>query len=243
MNKHTLYYNLLDAFAEGRPARTGCPICRLSSQAVDRYLGHLLYESVNDLDVRRGIRRSQGFCSHHAWQLQQKGDALGIAIIHQDVIKNIVRALRRRRRPGPGPLSARWLRSLLPGAVSEFAQRLAKELAPRGECPACRQRVEVEDAYLQTLLQHAADPELLALWRDSDGVCWPHFQRALQLVQDEAALRVLTDMELAHFGRLCDELGEFIRLHDHRLGGKGFGSERDSWIRAIGTVSGWHSEC
>ena len=53
MNKHTLYYNLRDAFAE-----EGCPICRLCSQAVDRYLDHLLYESVNDPGVRRNIRRS-----------------------------------------------------------------------------------------------------------------------------------------------------------------------------------------
>jgi hypothetical protein len=237
MNKHTLYYNLRDAFTE-----QGCPICHLSSRAMDRYLDHLLYESVNDPRVRRNIRRSQGFCREHAWELQRKGDALGIAILHHDVITNIVRALNGERGYGPRVSLTRWLRRVLPGVASEAAHRLAKRLASTGECTACRQRGSIERAYLETLLQHCADPELLALWRASDGLCWPHFQRAVRLVRDEVPLRVLTDMESIHLGHLRDELGEFIRRHDYRLADKGFGSESDSWIRAVAKVSGGHSQ-
>ncbi len=237
MNKHTLYYNLRDAFAE-----EGCPICRLCSQAVDRYLSHLLYESVNDPGVRWDIRRSQGFCKEHAWQLQRKGDVLGIAIIHQDVIAAISRILRREGGYKLCLSPTYWLRKVLPGAVSEAARQLAKGLAPTGVCPACRQRTEVELAYLETLLQHYTDPELQALWRTSGGLCWPHLQRALPLVRDEAPLRLLIEMELPHFEKLCDELSEFIRRHDYRFGSKGFGSESDSWIRAIAKISGWHGQ-
>lgn len=236
MNKHTLYYNLRDAFAE-----EGCPICRLCSQAVDRYLDHLLYESVNDPGVRRNIRRSWGFCKEHAWQLQQKGDALGIAIIYQDVIATILRTLSRAQKPGLH-FPTHWLRRALPGAASEISHQLAKRFAPAGECPACLHRAEVEYAYLETLLQHHADPELISLWRASNGLCWPHFQQALQLVQDEATFHLLIDMELAHLSRLCSELREFIRHHDYHFVDQGFGSEGDSWIRAIAKVSGWRNQ-
>ena len=237
MNRHTLYFNLHDALNE-----EGCPICRLRSQAMHHYLKHLLYESVNDLDVRESIRRSHGFCTEHAWQLQQKGDALGIAIIHQDVISNISRALSGTQQYRPHSLLIRWVRTLLHRVGPEAARQLTKELAPRGECPACQKRTEVEQAYLETLLQHYTDPELLALLHTSDGLCWPHLQRALQLVRDETALRLLVETELAHFERLRDELGEFIRRHDHQWGTRGFGSERDSWLRATAKVSGWHHQ-
>jgi hypothetical protein len=234
MNRHTLYYNLRDAFTE-----EGCPLCRLCSRAVDRYLEHLLYESVNDPRIRRNIRLSQGFCKEHAWQLQQKGDALGIAIVYHDVMVNILRALGREGGYGAHPSPTQRLRRLLPEVASQAARRLAERLAPTRRCTACLQGAEVERAYLETLLQHCADRELLALWRTSDGLCWPHLQHGLRLARDEATLRRLIDVELPHLEHLRDELSEFIRRHDYRLGGKGFGSEGDSWIRAVAKISGW----
>jgi len=237
MNRHTLYYNLQDAFAE-----KGCPICRLCSQAVDRYLEHLLYESVNDFEVRRSIRQSQGFCKKHAWQLVQRGDLLGIAIIHQDVIRNIQRMLQREQRQRQRLSGAHWLRRMLPAQVAQAAHRLATRLAPTRECPACRKRVEVQDAYLETLLQHCGDRQLLAAWRASEGLCWPHVQCAVNLIRQEETLLLLIQQELAHLGSLGSELREFIRRHDYRLGSRGFGAESDSWVRAIAKVSGWEGQ-
>jgi hypothetical protein len=237
MNRHTLYYNLHDAFAE-----EGCPICRLCSQAVDRYLEHLLYESVNDLEVRRNIRQSQGFCRKHAWQLLQRGDLLGIAIIHQDVILTIQRMLHREQRQRLHLSRAHWLRRVLPASVTQAAYRLATRLAPIRQCPACQKRVEVQDAYLETLLQHCADLQLLTAWRASDGLCWPHVQCAIGLIREEETLLLLMDLELAHFGHLGSELREFIRRHDYRLGSRGFGSASDSWVRAVTKVSGWEGQ-
>jgi len=227
MARHMLYYNLCDAFAE-----RGCPICRLGIQAVDRYLDHLLYESVNDPGIREEVRQSWGFCREHAHQLEQLHDALGIAIIYQDVISHILRAVGTGQPRGSRTLLARGL-----GMPLKPAHQLAEQLRPAGICPACRKRAEVEGVYLDTLLQHAADPELLALWRASDGLCWPHFQQALRLVRDETALRLLMEVEMAHFQRLRDQLDDFIRRHDYRWGSKGF-VEGDSWRQAVAKVSG-----
>ncbi len=237
MDRHTLYYNLHDAFAEN-----GCPICRLCTKAVDRYLEHLLYESVNDFDVRRNIRQSQGFCRKHAWQLLQRGDLLGIAIIHQDIILTIQRMLRREQRNRLRLSRAQWLRRVLRETVAQAAHRLATSLAPLRQCPACQKSIEVQGAYLETLLQHCADPQLQAAWRTSDGLCWPHIQYTIGLIRQEETLVLLMDLELAHFAHLGSELREFIRRHDYRLGSRDFGSESDSWARAVTKVSGWEGQ-
>ena len=78
-------YDLLEACHQ-----SGCPVCRLADRYVRSYLKHLFYESVNDLDLRKTLRLSQGFCAEHAWlAVEEKlGDRLGWALIYQDVIHN-----------------------------------------------------------------------------------------------------------------------------------------------------------
>ena len=237
MSRHTLYHNLHEAFS-GR----GCPVCRLSSATVDRYLQSLLYQSVNDLDVRRYIRRSQGFCSEHAWALLERGDALGIAIIHQDVIVNIRRKLVAERPRYPRGTARLWLRAAVPRMAVQAIRRIARSIAPTETCQACAKRGAARDAYLETLLQHTRDPQMLSAWRASDGLCWPHFRRLVELVRDEDSLEVAIEMELAHLGQLGSELREFISRHDYRIGSTGFGAESDSWRRAVAAVSGWQDE-
>jgi hypothetical protein len=232
-NRHSLYYNLYDALAQ-----TGCPICRLSAQGLERYLAHLLYECVNDLDVRESIRLSQGFCQEHAWRMQARGDPLGIAIIHQDILTNILRALSGERPREAGSLTWAGLAKLMPRAVTDVARRLADRVAPLGRCPACQKRDEIERAYLDTLIQHLSDQRLLSRLRNTDGLCWDHFRCALQLVHDEPTLDLLVEIEVSQLQDLRDELAEFIRHHDYHWSDSRSGPEGDSWIRAVAKVSG-----
>jgi hypothetical protein len=80
-SRHITYHDLRDALAE-----PGCPLCRRVARAVDRYLRALLYESVNDPEVREGLRASQGFCRQHAWQVQRRASPLSIAILWRDLL-------------------------------------------------------------------------------------------------------------------------------------------------------------
>ena len=65
MPKDTLYFELLDACAE-----TGCPICRLSLESVQRHLDGALYEFVNDIEARAVLRVARGYCNDHAWDVR-----------------------------------------------------------------------------------------------------------------------------------------------------------------------------
>lgn len=79
--KHSVYFNLLDAFREG------CPLCYLANKSASRYLDNLLYEHVTDPQTRQQIKKAMGFCNKHAWQLQKSGESLGISIIYEDLLK------------------------------------------------------------------------------------------------------------------------------------------------------------
>jgi len=240
-SKTRAYYELRDALgAEGESGQGGCLICHLTLRAVTRYLDSLLYEMVNDLDVRQGIRQARGFCHEHAWQLREVGGgALGVAIIHRDVIGTVLKLLRQGEyRPGQQISLGRLQEALDVGRPAAATADLVRGLEPQQECPACRERSIMEDLYLSALLGHLDDEEIAPALRRSSGLCFPHFRRALQLVRDERTFRRLVDLQLASLDSLVGDLDEFIRKHDYRFQKEGFGDEGDAWLRAIAQVSG-----
>lgn len=232
--KHTTYYELRDALAED-----GCPICRLAQKSVARFLDGLIYENVNDPGIREDIREARGFCNLHAWQLRDHGGALGIAIIHHDVLEDAMEAIEAAQYQ---PTS--WLPSLNRRRVSDgepaspATAPLANDLLPQRRCPACRRRDDTARSYIGTLFQHVEDPELNRALRESHGLCLPHFRQALQQVPDESTFKILTETQLDIWRHLRDELSEFIRKQDYRFHDEGLGAEGTSWSRAIAQISG-----
>src|ERR1051325_10587993 len=129
-------YDFINACRE-----TGCPVCRMESVTVERYIDRLFYESVNDIETRERLRVSLGFCREHAWLAVDKklGNALGIAIIYQDVINNVLRELQSNSQP---PATQRWSNLLkqIPEQVGTKIKRVLYALTPQKHCLACQQR-------------------------------------------------------------------------------------------------------
>jgi hypothetical protein len=218
MQKDMQYFDLLEACAG-----PGCPVCRLSYKFVRRYVDSILYEFVNDPEVRAEIRQARGYCNEHAWwMLDVAGAGLGIAIIQRDVVETVLDVTQ----------------TLSDGRnARQGAQELLKRLQPAAECPACAHRRTMEDITLHALLSHIDDPDLTMALAGSSGLCLPHFSRALELVEDADTLKQLVALQRRTLTELRDELAEFIRKNDYRFRHEGFGKEGDSWRRAIGIVS------
>jgi len=83
IDRHMPFFRLLDAARE-----PGCLLCRLISTHTRRHIESVLYESVNDVGFRDGWRAARGFCHRHAWILAEFKDALGTAILYEDVINH-----------------------------------------------------------------------------------------------------------------------------------------------------------
>ena len=210
----------------------GCPFCALVPAALERYCRTLLYEQVNDIDLRANLRASQGFCAAHGEMLRQARSALGSAIIHRDVLNTLARSLE--AEPPPANTSRHWLRTLVdPGRPTpDLALGVAEP------CPACQRVRERELHYADTLLLNWRDERLQRKFSSSAGLCLSHLRLTLARTGNPAQFEALRDAHLAKWRDLIAELDEFIRKNDYRFADKEIGAEGTSWSRAIDLVSG-----
>lgn len=226
------YYNLRDALTQ-----PGCAVCRMRGEAVDRFLETLLWENVNDIDIRDDIRRARGFCREHAWAMADKQVSLGTAIIMQDVLKNSLRALDGASYRDSSLLLLR--QAVGSGQPNPGAAELATQLAPQAPCLVCIRAEEMEGVHLDNLVEHMLDEDgLLAAFESSDGLCLGHFRQAMIRVRNEAIFEALIDVQRAVWERLVDQLGETIRKSDYRFRDELWGEESGAWLRALYAVAG-----
>jgi hypothetical protein len=227
-------FELLDACHE-----PGCPVCRLERKSVERYLDNQFYENVNNPDLREWLRNSLGFCHEHAWLTIDKrlGDALGFAIIYNDII---LTTLKRLDEDTPTEALGRWARLLkgVPEQVSAQVQKVLYVLTPKKHCPACHQRDEMTKICISTLVDELAKDEMAEALQASDGLCLPHLKLALQNVKSAPTCEILLTIHREKLISLQAELAEFIRKNDYRFMSEGFGGEGNSWLRAVALMIG-----
>lgn len=220
--------------------KSGCPVCRVENQRVDHYIQSVFYEKVNDRELRAYLRESLAFCNRHAWRATEPGlsDALGVAIIYNDVLGNVLKQV-----PAGQPAGGAGMRlsGLFGGAgrnLAGAARRLVQRLIPGRPCPVCVQEEEIYRLVLSELLEAFHREDLQRALQGSSGLCLPHLRQALETSQDEATQAALIALEREKIEALRAELGEFIRKNDYRFRGETFGPERDAWKRAIRMVNG-----
>jgi len=234
--RSTSFFELREALAG-----TGCAMCRLAARAADRYLESLLWESVNDPGVRDAIRQARGFCHAHSKGLMRHGASLGVAIIARDVLKDVLEVLQ--KESGFQSLSSWSLRrfheTVVPGQPSAATAGTVAQLMPQVICPACAWVEQMERIYLGMLLDHLLDQDgLLADYRASDGLCLPHFCRALALVRDRATFDTLVDAQRFIWQALVDQLDEAVRKNDWRFRDEPKGEEMKAWLKALAALAG-----
>ena len=216
-------------------AQPGCAFCRLLDAHADRLIDAILFEMVNDVKMRDELNAARGLCRRHAPLMVRTGSALGAATMMQGVIKVLLR-----QAAGGEATPGSRLRALLRGVEDgPAAESLSAALAPTAPCPVCAYETTYTAHYAQTLLRQAMPGSaVVAAYEASDGWCLPHFRDVLAQAAPGPAPAWLPAAQSAIWGRLNDELEEFLRKSDYRFQKEPFGAERDSWQRAISAVSG-----
>lgn len=87
-------YELLDCIRQ-----PGCPLCRLATDACERWLCTLFREQVNDGLTRERLRHGRAFCVRHAEQALRIGDPLSSSILYGDLLRRALEALPRKWDP------------------------------------------------------------------------------------------------------------------------------------------------
>ncbi len=216
-----LYLELLEALQGD-----GCAVCRLARRASASYLRGLIYEGITDVKLRQALRDARGFCYQHGWRVaNQRGSVLGTAIIYQDVVNTLVKAL-----DAAGDAPSR----LFGRPRGEWP----RDLAASAECPACVLERDGARRAATLLLKHLDDEAIAAAYARAGGLCLPHLQLTLSHASPSAA-RTLAGWQAAAWARLRGELDELIRKHDYQFTSEPvLAEEADAWRRAVAAVVG-----
>ncbi len=231
-SKFISFFQLVEACGKDE-----CPVCRCVREDSLRYMRSLMYEQVTDPTTRGDLQDSWGFCNWHAWMLKELSDeALGTAIIYEDLLRTALSRLRRLLlRVGRGKLKGGWLSRLIRRRprIPLLDARRRKTV-----CPACRHGRFNEETYLQTILEFAGDPEFDRAFSQSSGVCLPHLLHLIELGRHHPRLELVLKKTEAQWRRLQEYLKGFIDKHDYRATEKFTEEEARSWCQAMEMLTG-----
>jgi hypothetical protein len=128
--------------------RPGCPVCRYTAEAGDRYLAWFALEGHADTVTITRLCSSLGMCARHTRALMsQPGAARRLTAVH----RYLVRAAR---------------------------DRLAGRPARPADCPACEHDDGAAGRSLDVLLEGLADDLVRERYRELGGLCVPHLRAA-----------------------------------------------------------------
>jgi hypothetical protein len=229
------YLDLLEAL--GQP---GCAFCRLSEASARRYFDAVLWEMVNDPQVRAELNAARGYCPQHNRLLERAGAALGVAILSKGVLRTLLDVLASTPIETAGDSVVQGLlRGVDRSGPSRVTAKLVAALEPQLTCPVCLHQRDRERELSSVLLAYLEDPGTLgAAYEISDGLCLGHFRQTLSQASSPREAQALVRLQRLVWDRLHGELEEFIRKNDVRFREEGFGPEKDSWRRALAALGG-----
>lgn len=222
-----------------RALRTpGCPICNIKVQASDRYFRFFLHENVNDVATRIILQGSMGFCKKHAWQCQEMEardykDGMKHGILYEWLLQTILNKIPEIRQSllAPEEPQPRFWQKKKPASKPS-------PLARTRYCPVCVSESEAENLYLRILVNGLADASVLAAYQAGDGLCLPHFLRAMNLEIEKEHLLKLCDLQMARIKGLIPHLTSYVEKHDYQNKEPYTEEELASLIKAVQLMVG-----
>jgi hypothetical protein len=199
--------------------KPGCPVCTLIHRAGTRYMEGTFNESMLDPDVRQKLVKSLGFCFNHTWQSinLKLSDALGQAILYQDLVKDAIKRIEENGQ--------------------NSGSQLTNALEPVAACPACLIEEAALERILGTITVALRNEDFVTEFKQSSGLCLPHLQRLLPKLDRKRQATIL-GFQSACLENLKGELAEFIRKSDYRFRDESIGKEGDSYKRAADMIHG-----
>lgn len=181
---------LIDTLSE---KNQNCPVCRLINESIEKLVDTILYELVNDPEIRTNFRNS-GLCKRHAEIIERYLERhpelglLGIAIIYEDMLQNQIDLI----------------------SQNDFDSIKNKN------CYLCERENEVEKTYISSFIRIFSENDGLDLFEKSSCIlCFDHYYRISTIVDESFAER-LKKIQSAKLSNLKDQLSIFIQKHDYR---------------------------
>ncbi len=210
-----------------RSPRT-CPICAFVDEGVRNHIDALFYERATDVATRETIRAARGFCRYHARSVSRHADALGTALILKDVLTNDLRDIDKGLYDHPPGKSTSGLRLFGPKPP---------HVPERAECPLCVVEADIEALAVDSFFEGLGDGEFSALFRQSEGLCIPHFRLGYERCRDETRWATVVEIEKEALHGLTAELEALSLKYDYRSHDQPSVAEADAWRHGLNVTS------
>lgn len=229
------YFDLVESFH-----KPGCTICNLMQRDVQQFIDNMLFEYANEPGLRREFSAGRGVCIEHGLMLKNNkiGNVIGVTRLYQDTLDDLLKILNETPVGTIEPKAFQRLRGAPPKADGEA---LADLLEPTEGCIACERLDEYETMYLDMLNRYMLDERFYEAYRQSNGICLPHFRKALRHIESPDAARALVRLQRDIWSSLREEMAVFFEKQNYEHIGEPIGAEGDSWIRAILRMAGERS--
>lgn len=190
--KDILYVSFNDAIKAG-----GCPICVYLDRAQRGSIESILYEHVNDVEIRKKLIKSLGLCSYHAW--------LMISIALENPLYGKL---------GPAIIYEHMLREYINHLGGKF---LAFEEV-NSKCFLCRDLFKSEKEAISIFAERVETTDLLDRYskNKSSVLCYRHYAAVVKTLSSEVLKRKLAEIQRRKIELILRSLGSFIEKHDYR---------------------------
>jgi hypothetical protein len=185
---------------------------------MERYFEGLLYEKVNDSELRRRFRRAGGFCNTHSFQFAAYHDGLAGSILYRDLLVT-------------------WLGEGFDFPVEEASGVLSG-------CPACRVKAKTEENYVSLTADFLEDEQLKRALLSSDGLCLRHVAVLAKRLREgrRSMPSWLMEFQRDVVKRIVSDLSAYVDACNFSLGEARPSLSREqelAWKRAVRKVAGF----
>jgi hypothetical protein len=203
-----------------------CFLCALEDEIERKYIDTYLLELVMDAKARERLVGGGGFCNHHFYRMlaiatrPDSSDGHGIALISQSIIEKTVQDLQKQRKRGK----------------EVFRQTIG--------CPACVHLANLMEIYNRKIVELfcSRNEEFLGLFKDSKGLCIPHFLSLLTMLEntkfDEDIVRIVFEVEKKNLQRLKLELSEYVKKQSYEFSNVDRKALEDVPLRSVQKIVG-----
>jgi hypothetical protein len=225
--------------------REGCPVCTVVLEYLERLIDNWEYEGFSDVAHRYELIHSRGFCPLHTWQLAQRSNAFRLGLIYNEILTDVEQKLDHDYRTLVATddtaskresVLKRWRRKWF-----HQGDEALQKVNPRfDQCPFCRNRSNVEQRVVSTLVQQLRSEEMRLLLSQSTGLCLVHLEQARHQaeIEEPTVSGHILACQLTCTRRVLEELRELVRKHDYRFSDEPRGEEMTSWRRGAELCAG-----
>jgi len=201
----------------------GCPICRAVRKAEEDTIKNILYEGVNDPQIRKKFRDSLGLCPYHAWLFTEIArrpdvlDGLGSTIIYEDMLTEV-------------------LERMESGGLKEA-------LRDSGNCFMCKYAREVEENLISDFIECFQErPQILIAYEESNStLCLRHYLIIYEGLNTDSVRKELRKIQLSKIKKVIALMREYIRKADYRVREALTPDEALAWVNAVEILKGYRS--